>query len=199
MSHLPPLPQPLLSPLPTIGGGVHWVEADMAASISGGIALKKHGLKIHRLSWEGSLLSRGKSWLGSRCSRLRARGTVVSINKFLLLGLRRPNDFLKVKMIRLRDQEQPHVVSWSKIKIRPYFDQDLELKCRYDAPSQRTSQEREMLRLKETRIGQSLEETQLVIAVQLNILSTKTRHLSDNQVVLHLIHNFKVIIMNNKN
>ena len=73
------------------------------------------------------------------------------------------------------------------------------MKCRAGAPSQRTSQESEMLRLEEPSIVQSLKETQLAVIVKLNILSRKIRQFSGGQLVLHLIQNLKVRNMYNNN
>ena len=61
------------------------------------------------------------------------------------------------------------------------------------------SQATVMLRLEEPRIGQPLEDTQLVITVQLKILNRKIIQFSDGELVLHLIQNFKVRRMYNNN
>ena len=120
-----------------------------------GDSLTYHGLKLHRLSWECSLISSGKSRFSGRCSRPRASGSFISINKLLVLGFSRPNYFLKVQTVRLRDQVQVHVMCLEeKFRCIHILIQGPELKCRAGAPSQRTIQAREMMRLEETSIGQ---------------------------------------------
>ena len=170
------------------------------SSHSSGYSLIHHGLKRHRLGREGSPISIKKSQFYSRCSRPTFRVLVVSIKKLLVIVLSRPNYFLKVQTIRLRYQRQWHVLCLeAKFRYNLTLIQAPELKCRAGAPSQRTSQEKEMLRLEESSTIQSVEENLLVITVQLKIISRKNRHLSGDQIVLHLIHNFKVRSMNNKN
>ena len=157
-------------------------------------------MKLQRLSREGSLISSWKSRFGSRCSGPRSRGPVVSINKLLVIELRRPNYFLEVQTVRLRDQGQCHVLF---LEVKFVYDlilvQGPDFKFRAGAPSKRTNQVIKILMLEEPSISQSLEETQLVIIVQLNILSRKIRQPSAGQIVLHLIHNLKVRSTNNKN
>ena len=158
-----------------------------------GDSLTHHGLKRHRLSWEGSLISSGKSWFGILCSRHRARVPVVGINKLLVLGLSRPNCFPKLQNTRLRDQVQCHVLCREeKFRYNLILIQGLELKCRAIAPSQSPSQAREIRRLGEPIIGKYLEEIELVITVQLKNSFRKTRQLSGGQLVLQFIQNFKL-------
>ena len=162
--------------------------------------LTHHGQKCHRLIWKGSLISSRKSRFSSWCSTPRSRGTVFSINKLRVLGLRRPKYFLKVQAICLRDKVRVHVLCLeAKFRYNHILIQGPELKYRACALSQSTSKTREMLSLEEPRIIQLWEETQLVIAVQLNILSRKIREFSDSQLILYLIHNLKVRSMYNKN
>ena len=75
-------------------------------SHSSGDSLKHHSMKRHRISWEGILISIGESHFGSQFSRPRSRGPVFSIRKLLVIGSSRPNYFLKVQTICLRDQGQ---------------------------------------------------------------------------------------------
>ena len=79
----------------------------------------------------------------------------------------------------------------AKFRCDPILIQVPELKCRDGGPSQRTSHAREMMRLEEPRIVKSLEDTQLVIIVQINIISRKNIQLSGGQIVLQLIQNLK--------
>ena len=80
-----------------LGGSLHGIS-----HISGYI-LTHHGLKIHRIVQEDSLISSGKSQFSSRYSRPRARVPVVSINKLLVLRSIRPKYSLKFQTIRLKD------------------------------------------------------------------------------------------------
>ena len=70
---------------------------------SSGDSLTHHGLKRYRISQEGSVISSGNSQFSSRYIRPRARGPVISINKFLVLVSTRSHSFLKVQTIHLRN------------------------------------------------------------------------------------------------
>ena len=120
---------------------------------SSGYSLTHHGLKRHRLSRYGSLISSRKNRFSIRYSRPRSRGPVFIINKFLVLGSSRPNHVVKFRTIHLRDQGQVQAMCLeTKFRYGLILIQVPELKFRAGAPSQRTSQAREILRLEETSI-----------------------------------------------
>ena len=122
----------------SLGGSGHGIIHISAYSLT------HHGLKHHRLSQEVSLISSGNCFFISRCIRPRARGTAISINKFLVLRLRRPNYFLKFQTIHHRDLVQVHVLCLeAKFRYDLILIQVQELKCRAGAPIQRTSQARD--------------------------------------------------------
>ena len=78
---------------------------------SSGYILKYHGLKRHRPSREGSLISSRETQFSSQCSRLMDRVPVVGTNKLLVLGFSRPNDVLKVQTI-LKIHVSITVLAW---------------------------------------------------------------------------------------